>query len=165
MIENKNSQAIIIADYKAMLTSPTVPANILDREAKSLMRFAQEHQLGTEESEMVAYIRVNHHAQLATVGLYMSNGNTIEKIADAYQAREYLEESAQSKGKPSIGALLAAADYFADSEDAEHFQELLLELPNIYPYLDYSDTVVKVALEDAQGSGIIYLSDLIERSR
>lgn len=161
----QNTQAISIADVKAMLVTPTIPAAILETEAKKLMAFVGEHELNPEKAEIVAYLRMNHGAQLATVGRYLCAGADLDRIALAYAARDGLDEMATCKGKPSIRSLIEAADYFADSEDSEYFQELLLELPSVYPNLEYNDTIVKVALNDAQERGILYLGDLIDRRR
>lgn len=160
-----STQAIAVADLSAMLVAPTIPENLLERKVAQLARVSSAHNLDMEATEMVAYIMIEHSAQPSTIDRYLGDGFNVNEVVRAYDARGVMSEVANSKGLPAISILLEAQQYFADSEDPEYFQELLLELPGIYPGLDFTDTVLKVALEEAKEIGIVYLGDFIERRR
>lgn len=137
----------------------------LKLEATRLVTFADSHSLDASGVEAVVFAKREYGASRTKIGTLVKSGHAIDDVLSAYETRSYFSSEFGHAGLPALDTLLEAMEYFMDSEDEDYFQELITDLPAVYPKIEYNSSVLKVALKEAKQHRIVYLGELIERKR
>jgi len=158
----KTDEALALQEAKEMLASDKPMAlEKLESSARRLVQLARSQDLTEEQTEMVAYLHIEHRASMHRIETLLKEEHDLKVIENAYEIRMHLEESL------AIGVLVEALEFFADSDDIDCFAEMLSNLhQKLYPpdskYPNYLDTTVRRAMSIAKTHGFQYLGQVLD---